>query len=511
MRRKLSVILLTLVMILGFLPQAGLAASPPTTISAPKNFGTANYNGAAVHCTMSAPEDLRALIVQTNAQRGFGMTIWAQVDFKTDNGNWHHASDWDSPVTYKTYALSIYNSLYGGTYQQFLGHDRLTFKSTFPNETDVPVPAAFTSWDWYKSHSLTCRSRFAVDFGNKNIVFSDWSSEYVLSNNSKMDYKTILNTYAPTLVSSALVESAAKPYVVVQMTQHPDAMQLFNAACGDSMRTEVWLRKAGDAEFKLVGDVPFSYEALKLDVSSYYGNNVPNYAAAAYEVKVRYKVDERAYQQSDATAYKLLYSLYSNLLSYGMPAWSGASAWATPELQKASNMGLIPDSLKGADMTKNITREEFGEVALLMYQVATGIKDTAPMAPNPFTDTQNPKILIAAQVGIVRGTTPTTFEPKALINREQVAVMLARAIRLIAPSAESIATGTPTFKDQADISSWALVDCLFMAKLGIITGSDGKFMPQAITSAQKAAGYANTSREMALAMSVRAVDEMNKL
>lgn len=206
-----------------------------------------------------------------------------------------------------------------------------------------------------------------------------------------------------------------------------------------------------------------------------------------------------------------IFSDYSNTVEIGNPAyWSTASDWATTELQKAADAGLMPEILKGADMTKHITREEFAEVALLMYQKASGITDT-PAAPNPFTDTQNPQILKAYQLGIVKGTSAATFEPKTLINREQVAAMLIRAIKLIAPNADYSTAGAQTFTDQADISSWALNDCLYIAKLGIIKGSDGKFMPRAVTQAQAAAGYANTSREQALAMSMRTVDKISEI
>ncbi len=206
-----------------------------------------------------------------------------------------------------------------------------------------------------------------------------------------------------------------------------------------------------------------------------------------------------------------VYSDYSNIVEIGNPSyWSTASDWARPELQKAEDEGLIPEILKGADMTKPITREEFAEVALLMYQKASGITGT-PAAPNPFTDTQNPQILKAYQLGIVKGTSATTFAPKTLINREQVAAMLVRTIKLIAPNADYSTAGAPTFTDQADISGWALNDCLYIAKLGIIKGSDGKFMPRAVTQAQAAAGYANTSREQALAMSVRTVERIKEI
>lgn len=520
MKFKLSAILLILVMILGLLPQAALAeGTPPTTISAPLYLGVADYMGSGVNCTISAPDDLRALLDLTDEERGYHMTLRGQIDFKIDDGNWHHTAAWDDPATYTKYALNYYNSINGGQWKQFLGHGGIQFPSMFPDEKNAPPRDGFHSWDWYKSHSITFRARFAIDCYNnakgiKSLVFSDWSQEYVLSDKVKMDYKKIMNTYAPALASSRLEQDAKykKPYIWLDMSKHTVETQKFNAAANDSMRTEIWMRKDGDTEFKLVGDSFFGYEAIRLDVSSYYkGVNVTDFAAAAYEVKVRYKIDERAYKQSGVTSMNWLYSPYSNTLSYGMPAWSDASKWATAELQKADELGLIPDILKGADMTKNITREEFAEVALLMYQKASGITDTTPTAPNPFNDTQNKQVLKAFKLGIVKGTSETTFEPKKLINREQVAAMLVRTIKLIAPDADYSTTGAPTFTDQADISGWALNDCLYIAKLGIIKGSDGKFMPRAITQAQTAAGYANTSREQALAMSVRSVDKVKEI
>lgn len=271
------------------------------------------------------------------------------------------------------------------------------------------------------------------------------------------------------------------------------------------------MRKEGDTEFKLVGDGFFSNEAIRLDVSSYYkGSNITDFAAASYEVKVRYKVDERAYKQSGVTSMNWLYSPYSNTLSYGMPAWSAASKWATGELKKADEYGLIPDILKGADLTKNITREEFAELALLMYEKASGITDTPEYSPNPFIDTTNPRILKAFKLGIVKGMSDTEFMPNKFISREQVAAMLTRTMKLIAPSADYSTTGAPAFSDQNDISGYARNDCMFMSKIGIIKGSNGKFMPRAITDAQKAVGYANTSREQALAMSVRTVELLQK-
>ncbi len=183
-----------------------------------------------------------------------------------------------------------------------------------------------------------------------------------------------------------------------------------------------------------------------------------------------------------------------------------ASSWAISELDKASEFGLIPDSLKGADMTKPITREEFAELAVKLYEQTTGTSADA-VSPNPFTDTMNPEVLKAFKLGITSGISASAFAPDELTNREQVSAMLSRTIRIMAPGGDFSTAGAPVFSDQKDISSWALEHVQFMAKSGIIKGTDGKFMPKATTTAQKSAGYATATREQALLMSVRAFEK----
>jgi hypothetical protein len=199
-----------------------------------------------------------------------------------------------------------------------------------------------------------------------------------------------------------------------------------------------------------------------------------------------------------------IYSPASNEVSIGSGSfYSDASTWATAELQKANELGLIPDILLGADMTKAITREEFCELAVVLYEKASE-KTAAPVSPNPFTDTANQQVLKAFSLGITTGTSATTFSPKTLINREQCAAMLFRAINAIAPGGDYSTAGVNDFPDQKYISSWAADAAKYMSKIGIIKGdTSGNFMPKATTSAQEAAGYGMATREAAILMSVR--------
>lgn len=205
-----------------------------------------------------------------------------------------------------------------------------------------------------------------------------------------------------------------------------------------------------------------------------------------------------------------IYSPVSNTVTIGSGSfYSDASTWAEPELKKANELGLIPDILKGADMTKPITREEFCELAVLLYEKVTKAA-AMPASLNPFTDTTNRQILKAYALGITTGTSATAFSPKTLINREQCATMLFRAIKAIAPNADYSITGVRDFPDQKKISSWAADATKYMSKLGIIKGdSAGNFMPKAATTAQTAAGYGMATREAAILMTVRTYEAMN--
>ncbi len=204
-----------------------------------------------------------------------------------------------------------------------------------------------------------------------------------------------------------------------------------------------------------------------------------------------------------------IYSAASNAVSIGSGSfYSNASDWAKTELQKASDLGLIPGILIGSDMTKAITREEFCELAVLLYEKTVG-KTAEAVSPNPFTDTKNLQVLKAYKIGITTGTSATTFSPNVLINREQCAAMLFRAIKAIAPTRDFSVVGVRDFPDQKYISSWAVDATKYMFNFGIITGDEkGNFMPKATTSAQEAAGYGMATREQAIALSVRTFEKL---
>lgn len=198
-----------------------------------------------------------------------------------------------------------------------------------------------------------------------------------------------------------------------------------------------------------------------------------------------------------------------------------ASPWAQSELKEAAALGLIPDRLKDADLTEPITRAEFAAVSVKCYEALTDTK-AEPYAPNPFTDTTDVEILKAYNIDVTNGTSPTTFSPEALLNREQAATMLTRLYKKIAVDGWTLETDgnyagtfrdmfeTPApFADDRNISGWAKDSVYFMKAKGIIGGvGDNKFAPRAITDAEVAEGYAQATREQAILIAKRMVQKL---
>jgi len=235
------------------------------------------------------------------------------------------------------------------------------------------------------------------------------------------------------------------------------------------------------------------------------------------ELHVDSNVKARAYFSGATADGTPRVSDFSNELVLNEKADFQASTWAQNELAEANKLNLIPDSLKNGDLTKSITREEFAEVSVKAYEALTGNKST-PVANNPFSDTNNIEVLKAYNLGITTGTSATTFEPNALLNREQAATMLTRTYKKATIDGWTIAddskfpleyTKSNTFADDKDISSWAKDSVYFMNANGIINGvGDNKFAPKNTTSAEEAVGYANATREQAIIIATRMVKNL---
>lgn len=183
-------------------------------------------------------------------------------------------------------------------------------------------------------------------------------------------------------------------------------------------------------------------------------------------------------------------SAWSNIATFGLEA----STWAVPEIEKSIGSGLVSEAING-DFTRPITREEFAELAVRLYEVNTGQK-ASPAASDTFSDCEAVEVLKAYALGIVNGKGQGIFDPQALTTREEIAAMVYRAVEAIAPDTDMSTTDAPTFIDQVNIAPWFLENVRFMSKKEFIKGSNGYFNPKD-----------TCTREMAVLIAVRVYED----
>lgn len=167
------------------------------------------------------------------------------------------------------------------------------------------------------------------------------------------------------------------------------------------------------------------------------------------------------------------------------------SAWAKQEIQDAITSGLIPYGLTNS-YQKSLTRQEFSAMAVQLYEVLT---DREPPAPgtNPFKDTGSAEVLQAYALGIVKGTSATTFSPKATITREQIALMLYNTLakagfkeQLAMDAAEE---KPPVFADAKQLAAWSREAVGLLSANGVMKGDGSgaslRFLPKATTTREQ--------------------------
>ncbi len=157
-----------------------------------------------------------------------------------------------------------------------------------------------------------------------------------------------------------------------------------------------------------------------------------------------------------------------------------AGHWAENNIKQIVSEGIIsgyPDKTFLPD--KEITRAEF--VTMLVKAFKLEQKD-GPRFADVSGHWASADIKTAAFYGIVDGYDSTLFGPDDFITREQVAVMIVRALELIQTGEET------TFNDRGSISPWARTAVAAAVWHNLMTGyPDNTFRPSAFTTRAEAA------------------------
>lgn len=176
--------------------------------------------------------------------------------------------------------------------------------------------------------------------------------------------------------------------------------------------------------------------------------------------------------------------------------------WAKNDISELANRLIIgPRSSANSqfDPDKNITRAEFAEFIAKGLGLP-GDESSARRFPDVSSGTTAAYIGAAAKAGIINGNADGTFKPNSNITREQMALMMVRAMEYAGYDTSMNGASTATlskFKDAAKIQSKDTV--AKAVKEGIIQGvTTNTFQPQG-----------NATRAQAAVMLKRVLDKLN--
>lgn len=170
------------------------------------------------------------------------------------------------------------------------------------------------------------------------------------------------------------------------------------------------------------------------------------------------------------------------------------SGWAVEPVDEATDAGLLPGMVEknhNYDLTGKITRAEFAAVAVRLYEAMSG-EEAKYTDADPFTDVEADTlayqyIMAARDLKIVNGTNleKKTFEPNALVSRQDAALMLSRVFTIL--GGKIPAGASTTFADDANIAGYAKDAVAFMSANGIINGKgNNRFDPKGNASVEEA-------------------------
>ena len=151
--------------------------------------------------------------------------------------------------------------------------------------------------------------------------------------------------------------------------------------------------------------------------------------------------------------------------------------WAKPSVTAMEKANLIPGALKDdADLTKNVSREEFAELITTYYNAVEKQTSIPSPSESKFTDTKNPLIVMANKLGIVGGYPDNSFKPYNNITRQEIAVMANQAEKQLTNIGQT--KNVDKFSDKAKIADWAKESVGSLSNAGGIGGyPDGTFKP----------------------------------
>jgi len=197
-------------------------------------------------------------------------------------------------------------------------------------------------------------------------------------------------------------------------------------------------------------------------------------------------VNEENRTMSFSTQVPGLYTILSNQKPQEFSDIKGH--WAESDIQFLILQQVVTPK-EGSKFLPNqeITRAEFAGFLVRLLKIADGA------GANPFNDitAQHPyyrEIISAVKAGLVQGVSQNTFAPDKKIIREEMAVMMTRALKYKNVTVGINETDLTKFSDAGTVSSWAKEGVSTVSAAGLMNGKgSNSFAPKSFTTKGEAA------------------------
>lgn len=155
----------------------------------------------------------------------------------------------------------------------------------------------------------------------------------------------------------------------------------------------------------------------------------------------------------------------------------------------AQNNYISGDHLGNFNPQKSITRAEMAALLVRAMKLDTSQStEQATFLDVPADHWASKYVEAAYREGIVTGISTTEFKPDDKITREQMAIMVVRALKILDKNNKIEISNINTFSDKANISGWAQKEVEVALEAGLMNGaSSSTFDPQNSADKEQAA------------------------
>ncbi len=167
--------------------------------------------------------------------------------------------------------------------------------------------------------------------------------------------------------------------------------------------------------------------------------------------------------------------------------------WAENDIYSLSDKGII-DGMTAAEFKpeEKITRAQFAKLLITALNIEVKKDAALSFSDVPAGAWYHDYVAAAVQADLIMGYTGSAFAPDENITREQMAVILSRALKMKAPGSALDGNAgqlIDKFADKGEISPWAGQEITLAISRGLVSGmSEDAFGPQiTATRAQAAA------------------------